>query len=69
MFLPGEFHGLHSPLGHKESDMTEELSLSKTAIIIINAKLLNGLFFFLNQSVNKAEQLKDNSKRIGLLSS
>ena len=22
---PGEFHGLHSPWGHKESDMTERL--------------------------------------------
>ena len=24
---PGEFHGLYSPWGHKESDMTEKLSL------------------------------------------
>ena len=23
VFLPGEFHGLYSPLGHKELDMTE----------------------------------------------
>ena len=23
VFWPGEFHGLHSPWGHKESDMTE----------------------------------------------
>ena len=23
VFWPGEFHGLYSPLGHKESDMTE----------------------------------------------
>ena len=28
MFWPGEFHGLHSPWGHKESDTTERLSLS-----------------------------------------
>jgi len=28
VFWPGEFHGLYSPLGHKESDMTERLSLS-----------------------------------------
>ena len=28
VFLPGEFHGLYSPWGHKESDMTERLSLS-----------------------------------------
>ena len=27
-FWPGEFHGLDSPWGHKESDMTEQLSLS-----------------------------------------
>ena len=25
---PGEFHGLYSPWGHKESDTTEQLSLS-----------------------------------------
>ena len=25
--LPGEFHGLYSPWGHKDSDMTEQLSL------------------------------------------
>ena len=25
---PGEFHGLYSPWGHKESDMTEQLSLT-----------------------------------------
>ena len=28
IFWPGEFHGLYSPWGHKESDMTERLSLS-----------------------------------------
>ena len=27
-FLPGEFHSLYSPWGHKESDTTERLSLS-----------------------------------------
>ena len=27
-FWPGEFHELHSPCGHTESDMTERLSLS-----------------------------------------
>ena len=25
VFWPGEFHGLYSPWGHKESDMTEQL--------------------------------------------
>ena len=28
VFWPGEFHGLYSPRGGKESDMTERLSLS-----------------------------------------
>ena len=28
LFWPGEFHGQYSPRGHKESDMTERLSLS-----------------------------------------
>ena len=27
LFWPGEFHGLYSPWGHKESDTTERLSL------------------------------------------
>ena len=27
VFWPGEFHGLYSPWGHKESDTTEQLSL------------------------------------------
>ena len=27
VFWPGEFHGLHSPWAHKESDTTEQLSL------------------------------------------
>ena len=28
VFWPGEFHGLYSPWGHRESDTTERLSLS-----------------------------------------
>ena len=27
VFWPGEFHGLYSPWGHKESETTEQLSL------------------------------------------
>ena len=30
VFWPREFHGLFSPWGHKESDMTEQLSLHFT---------------------------------------
>ena len=28
VFWPGEFHGLYSPQNHKESDTTEQLSLT-----------------------------------------
>ena len=28
VFWPGEFHGLYNPWGHKELDMTEQLSFS-----------------------------------------
>ena len=28
VFWPGEFHGLYSPWGRKESNMTEQLSLT-----------------------------------------
>ena len=34
IFWPGEFHGLYSPWGHKESDMTEQLSLSLSFKVI-----------------------------------
>ena len=38
VFLPGEFHGQkslagYSPWGHKESDMTEQLSLSLISLV------------------------------------
>ena len=33
VFWPGEFHGLYSPWGHKESDTTEQLSLSFSSIL------------------------------------
>ena len=33
VFWPGEFHGLHSPWGHGESDTTEQLSLSLSSNI------------------------------------
>ena len=33
VFRPGEFHGLYSPWGRKESDMTERLSLSLSSQI------------------------------------
>ena len=37
VFWPGEFQGLYSPWGRKESDKTEQLSVSLTVIIISSA--------------------------------
>ena len=33
VFWPGEFHGLYSPWGHKELDMSERLSLSAYCLV------------------------------------
>ena len=33
VFWPGEFHGLYSPWGSKESDTTKQLSLSLASIL------------------------------------
>ena len=33
VFWPGEFHGLYSPWGHKELDMTERLSLGPFYVV------------------------------------
>ena len=33
LFWPGKFHGLYSPWGHKELDMTERLSLTFYPVI------------------------------------
>ena len=40
VFWPGEFHGLHSPRGRKESDTAERLSLSPSQITEIQKQLL-----------------------------
>ena len=39
VFWPGEFHGLYSPWGHKESDTTEGLSFSNYTKLIFFTKL------------------------------
>ena len=41
VFWPGEFHGLYSPWCHKESDMTEQLSLSMGLPSEIGLKMHN----------------------------
>ena len=38
VFWPGEFHGLYSPWGHKELDMTERLSLHFTLASFLNPR-------------------------------
>ena len=40
VFWPGEFHGLYSPRGHKESDTTEQLSLKLRTGKALGALLL-----------------------------
>ena len=50
VFWPGEFHGLYSPWGHKESDTTERLSLTyvsgpeltQTGYLLARGSLSNG---------------------------
>ena len=41
VFWPGEFHGLYSPCGHKESDTTDKFSLFKLYLEIITASWYN----------------------------
>ena len=48
VFWPGEFHGLYSPCGHKESDMTEHLWLS----FILNRDDFFKSSFFLQIGIN-----------------
>ena len=49
VFRPGEFHGLYSPWGRKESDTTERLSLSTVFLrfILVVACISTSCFFFL----------------------
>ena len=37
VFWPGEFHGPYSPWGSKESDMTEQLSLSLSHVFKVKS--------------------------------
>ena len=61
-FWPGEFHGLYSPWGHKESDTTEWLSLSRALVIQCFVKefmaelkaIRTGLFSWICESVGLA---------------
>ena len=55
VFWPGEFHGLYSPWGHKESDTTEGLSLSLFFFFLISYFYLfifSALFIFYSWDSN-----------------
>ena len=63
---PGEFHGLCSPGGRKESDRTEQLSLSfqlelKRAVLKLKFPLLSFIFrlIVLISSLNEGNDLYD----------
>ena len=38
VFWPGEFHGLYSPWGCKELDMTEQLSHTHTHVLVMESR-------------------------------
>ena len=57
VFWPGEFHRLYSPWGHRELDMTEQLSLSLSINKINNLKIRKNICciicnFFLLQGLH-----------------
>ena len=46
VFWPEEFHGLCSPWGHTESDMTEQLSLKVLELSALNKLTVKREWFF-----------------------
>ena len=46
VFWPGEFYGLYSPLGHRESDMTEQISVHLMLADDIVQDSIDSLNFF-----------------------
>ena len=42
VFWPGEFHGLYSPWGCKESDTTERLAHEQVTQLCLTSELLDG---------------------------
>ena len=53
VFWPGEFHGLYSPQGSKESDMTEQLSLSMGQSLKASIKMNETMGSSLNRNVER----------------
>ena len=56
VFWPGELHGLYSPLGRKESDTTERLSLSLSKASPLGRMIREGL-------LNEKSQLTHTEQR------
>ena len=42
VFWPGEFHGLYSPWGHKESNRTEQILLSTMQSVLLDTCCVSG---------------------------
>ena len=51
IFWPGEFHGLYSPWGCKESDTTERLSLSGFNVMVLLIHNNKAKYFFTHQAL------------------
>ena len=63
VFLPGEFHGQrslvgYSPRGHKESEMTEQLSLTGSHVFRVTLSYLNNIGISSNLVVYSLTLLK-----------
>ena len=54
VFWPGEFHGLYSPWGCKESDTTEQLSLGRPVISELRLCKLEKRRFLQKATASKA---------------
>ena len=64
VFWPGELHGLHSPWGHQESDITECLSLSPDKQYFVDKVLHSYIFQGSKQTVVKGVDLFKILKRL-----
>ena len=65
VFWPGEFHGLYSPWGHKESDMTEQLSLCRFVNKFYKTKFLESFPTILIIVINRrAHHLRRNNSPV-----
>ena len=57
VFLPGEFHGLDSPWGHRESDTTEQLSLThSTGSLVCTDSALKNLRIEFNLTLKRTQK-------------